>query len=420
MARPIQAGSGSVAVLQLHHREAFEKTVGRAVVAGTLAGVAHLASVVTGFATPLSYLAMALVVAMCARGDRTDRILLTTLGFVLPAIPWALSLTPSWTVGLSAAIGGALLVRSRQNERGEEGQIGEHRPGVMHYGLGALACAVLALCGLQVAEIFAQRLRDSGAPSLLQMGVGGAILGLFVGLSSISAHLGLQPDPVEARCEELIPQLSGDFQSLAIRALSLYRQCGESLAKLPREPAREELARTLSQMTREAVELAADWTGVEAQLHERAHEELKQEIGELTQSAAATKDLISRKQLELAAASLREELEKLASLSLRRERIVAKLRAEVALLDRARVALIGLRSGHVQAKAAELSALARKFRALSSVQLDEANLAEETAISAELSQLEAMQAAGAIEAVSSPEPSALEPEGRASGERQKV
>lgn len=393
MASAIRMQSGNVAVLQLHHREAFETNVGRAVVAGGVAGVAHLASGIVGLVLPLTYLVIAFVLALLARGDRTDRILLTILGFALPALPWVLGLSPAWTVGTSAAIGGALLVRSRQNERGEEGQIGEHRPGLLHYGLGALTCAVLAVCGLQIAEIFALRLRDAEAPQLLQMGTGGAILGLFVGLSSIAAHLGLQPDPVEARCEALIPELSGDFQVLASRALALYRQCGESLAKLPREPAREELARTLSQMTIDAVELAADWAGVESQLQERAQGELQTEIAELTGAAKRTRDPIARKQLELAAASLLEEQEKLESLATRRERIVAKLRAEVALLERARVALIGVRSGHVQAKAAELSAIARKFRALSSVQLEEGRLAEESATGAELAQLETQIAA---------------------------
>jgi len=65
--------------------------------------------------------------------------------------------------------------------------------------------------------------------------------------------LALRPDPVEARCEEVIPRLTGDLKTLASRALTLYQQCGKSLQELPREPAREEMARTLSRMTREAV-----------------------------------------------------------------------------------------------------------------------------------------------------------------------
>jgi len=67
------------------------------------------------------------------------------------------------------------------------------------------------------------------------------------------------------------------------------------------------------------------------------------------------------------------------------ERILARLRAEVALLERARVALLSLRSGQAQLKAAELSALARRFRALSSVQWEEGQSLDAVATQAALS-----------------------------------
>jgi hypothetical protein len=53
------------------------------------------------------------------------------------------------------------------------------------------------------------------------------------------------------------------------------------------------------------------------------------------------------------------------------------------------VALIGMRSGHTQIKAAELSALSRKFNALAGAQADEARLAHEVATGAELASQEA-------------------------------
>jgi hypothetical protein len=222
----------------------------------------------------------------------------------------------------------------------------------------------------------------------LEAGAVGAVVGLFVGLSSVAAHLALASDPVEARCEELLPQLSGDFHTLAQRALTIYRQCGLSLAQLPREPAREELARTLSRMTQDAVELASEWAGVEAQLEERAQTELQTEREELLRAAKASTDGVARRQLESAAASLSEEMERLGELKQRRERILARLRAQVAQLDRARVALLSLRSGHAQMKAAELSALARRFRALATSQLEEGQVMDAVAAQATLAQTE--------------------------------
>lgn len=374
-------------ILQLHHRESFERTVTRALAAGAGAGLVRLASTAVGLPVPLAWLASAATVIASARGDKWDRLLLSGLGVVLTALPYALGMAPAWEMGLSAAITGALLVRAHLNERGTEGQVGERRPTLPNMLLGAALCAGLTLGGVEIARILAARLAQLSTPLLLSAGLAGATVGLFIGLSAISAHLALSADPVEARCEELLPRLSGDFRTLCERALTLYRQCGQSLAQLPREPAREELARTLARMTRDAVELAADWAGVEAQMEEHAQAELLSERDELQRAARASTDAVARRQLELAAASLSEELERLGELKLRRERIVAKLRAEVAQLDRARVALLSLRSGHAQLKAAELSALARRFRALSTSQLEESQAMDAVATQAVLAQI---------------------------------
>jgi hypothetical protein len=378
----------SATVLQLHHRETFERNVTRALAAGAGAGLLHLATLKIGLPLPLAYLAMACTVLAVARGDRWDRILLSILGVVLPAIPYSLGMAPAWTAGLSAGAAGALLVRAHLNERGEEGQLGERRPTLINYLLGAGLCAGLTLSGVEVARILSARLTELATPVLLGAGLAGSVVGLFVGLSSVAAHLALASDPVEARCEELLPQLSGDFHTLAERALTTYRQCGQSLAQLPREPAREELARTLSKMTRDAVELASEWAGVEAQLEERAQTELQTEREDLLRAAKASTDVVARKQLESAAASLGEEIERLGELKQRRERILARLRAQVAQLDRARVALLSLRSGHAQMKAAELTALTRRFRALSTSQLEEGQAMDAVAAQATLAQTE--------------------------------
>lgn len=380
----IRGESMNATLLQLHHREAFEQTVTRALTAGAGAGVLHLAMTRLGVPLPLVWMVPAAVVLGCARGDKWDRGLLGGLGVLLTALPYALGMAPGWTVAFSAAAAGALLVRSRLSDRGEDGQVADARPTLFHFGLGAALCAGLTLGGLEVARVFAARLADLATPALLGAGAVGGILGLFVGLSSVAAHLALSADPVEARVEALLPQLSGDFHALTERALRLYRQCGQSLALLPREPAREELARTLGRMTRDAAELASEWAGVEAQLEERAQAELQAEREDLERSARACTDPVARRQLEVAAASLAEEVERLGSLKHRRERILARLRAEVAQLERARVALLSLRSGQAQLKAAELSALARRFRALSSVPWEEGQAMDAMASQASL------------------------------------
>lgn len=390
----------SSTVLQLHQREVFERNVTRAIAFGAGAGILHLALQRVGAqVVPFMYLAMVATCLSMVRGDRFDKLLLAGLSFALPAVAFMLDVSTPWKVGLGGALAGALMVRAHQCERGGDNQVGGERPGTVNHLIGAALAAAMALGGMQVAQVFGARLTELQTPTPIVSAVIGATLTLFLALPSIAAHLALRPDPVEARCEELIPRLSGEFQTLSTRALTLYRQCGESLAQLPREPAREELAKTLGRMTRGAVELASDWAGVEAQLEDHAQKNLQNEVDELEKSAKASTDLIARRQLEGAAASLREEVQRLEELKSRRERILARLKAEVALLERARVSLISVRSGHTQLKAAELSAMARKFAALSTLQSDEAKLADAVAANAVLSHDEAAKATAKVTSV---------------------
>lgn len=415
--------SSSAAVVQLHHRETFERNVTRALVAG--AGAGALAFLTTRLVTVsgaplLTFLALVATSLACVRGEKLDRLVLAALSVFLPALPWLFGLSAGWTVALAGAAAGVLMVKSRLAEKGTEGSVGADRPGAVHYGLAAGATAGLAVAGSAVADVLNAQLSAFQTPTLLNFVARGAVVALFAGLGGLAAHVALKADPVEARGEELLPLLQGEFHDQVRRALTLYRQAGEQLAALPREPAREELARTLQRLTREAFDLAGEWAGVEAQLHDSAHADLEQEVAGLKKSAAASRDAVARRQLELAAASLTEELERLQELKLKRERIVAKLKSQVALLERARVSLIGMRSSHASIRAAEMSAVSRKLNALALSQADEAKLAHEVATSAELSAVEAQAAEarlraqlGAGPAVAGPEAPAPVSEGEA-------
>jgi hypothetical protein len=284
------------------------------------------------------------------------------------------------------------MVKSRLAERGEEGSVGTDRPGALHYVGTAAATGGLAVAGMEVAKILSSRLTDLQTPALINFAVSGVVVALFAGIGSLASHIALKSDPVEAKIEELLPTLSGEFEQQVVRALNLYRQAGAQLAALPRDPAREELARTLQKLTRDAAELAGEWAGVEAQVQENAHAELQKEIEELTKSARAARDSVARQQLENAAASLKEELGRLGEMRLKRERVLARLKSQVALLERARVALIGMRSTHATVRAAEMAAVSRKLNALALAQGDEAKLGHEVATAADLNSLETQKA----------------------------
>lgn len=378
------------AVIQVHRREAFEANVCRALLAGVVAGLVELLvervfagagrwpAGTTGLLL-LAHLSIVAATVACIRGDRLDQILLWFLGATLPSLPWILGMSSHWALGTGAATAGALMVRAHLCDRGEGRQLADRRPGTANYFLSAALCAFFALAGVEIAHVLGMRLAQFDAPRVLVVLLSGMIIAFFAALSSIGAHLALRPDPVEARCEQVLALASGELRAMLARALDLYRQCGRSLALLPLQAAREDLAKTLAAATRDTAELAHDWAGVEAQLDEGAERELASEASDLGARALSSSDPIVRRQLSSASQSLREETARMGELKLRRERGMARIRSQLALLQRARIALIALRTGQAQIKAAELEGLSRRLIALSALQSDEGLTADEVA-----------------------------------------
>lgn len=383
--------SSTAAVLQLQQRETFEQNLTRVLIAGAGAGALAWAMGRLVLPVPLVALALAATALAHVRGARLERLVLGLGGLLLTVVPWALGMSRWWTIAFSGAAVGVVMVKARLMEKGAEGSVGAERPGRIHFVVTAALTAGLAMVGTEVAQVLTTRLQDFSAPMLLRALAGGTVVALFAGLGSITSHLALKADPVEARGEEVLMQVAEPFASLVRRGLGLYRQCGQALGALPRDSAREELARTVQQLSRDSFELAAEWAGVEATFHESTERELAREVAELKAAAGTTKDGVAKRQLEQAAESLTEELSKLDDVKTKRERVIAKLKSQLALLERARVSLLGMRSSHASIRAAEMASVARKLSALATAQADEAAVAHEVATATELTALDLQQ-----------------------------
>ncbi|MGA9524912.1 MAG: hypothetical protein WBV82_25860 [Myxococcaceae bacterium] len=363
--------------IRLHDRAAFEGGATRAIAAGAVAGACHALALRLVPEVPLAWVAFVAIALSAARGDRTDRTLLSIGSLVLPSVPWLLRLeNEGWTVALSAAAAGLVMVRGRLCERGEAGLVGAYRPGGAHWLAAAVTTGASGFIGTQVVDVLTTRLVEQ-VPILLVAIGSGAVLALFAVLGTLAAHVALYPDPVEARCQALLWGSSGACRELGSRALALYRECGAELAKLPKGSAHVELARTLSEVTVSIAELASEWSSVDASVGLGGPDALEAEIASLELDAHNSRDAQAKHHLETAAASLREELGHFEQHALHRERILSRLRLELTTLERARGALAGLRSGHAQLRATELAALARSFDELARHQRDEAQIAEE-------------------------------------------
>lgn len=348
----------------LENRDTLERNLGRALGFGALAGGLHL--LLRG--VPLGCLAVMGAVFGCVWGATWDRRLLTALALLGSGLSYLLGLEGAWPLAVAGAVGGALMVRAHLCDVSSAPTRADHAV-ALRYSLGVFSGAALAVAGGVIAKTLGDALLATQAPGLLASAFSGAVMALFVALASIAAHLTFGGGTTRT----LPAGVEGELYELASRALRLHAQCGELVRRVPTDPARDELARALDSLTDDGLELASEWSSLETLRGELRAARLPQQVEALARDAAATSDAVTRTQLLTAAQTLGEQLIQLDALELRRERVLAKLRANVALLESARLSLSALTSSRAQLRVAELSVLARRLQTLVSHQVDEAD-----------------------------------------------
>lgn len=379
-----------ISSVQMQQRQSFERNVSWALSAGALAGLS--AAAVSGSRLGGFFLwAVASGTLFCfAAGERFDRWVMRALAVVLPGMALLL---PGVTGDVACgAVAGGLLVASSVAGRGTEGRLGMLRPGAQAYVMGAVAGAVLLVVGARAANILSLSFRNAGMNWVLATIAAGVVAALFLAFAALPAHVMVEADPVEAKAQALQFELSAELGALCDRMLGAYRRCGELLRQLPRDHARAELASVTERAVSDALDLAREWQQVEVQLEASSEADLNAQLKSLRTDAAAATDALARRQLLHAADSLAEEVQRLDGLSARRERVMARLKATGAELDRTRLSLLSLRSARTQTKATELSALSRKLKSLASLESTRGALESAVATSAELAHAEVADA----------------------------
>ncbi|GHG89604.1 hypothetical protein [Comamonas sp. JC664] len=340
--------------LQFFHREEFEsrtlRALGGAACVGLVAGAAQRLHVDLG----PGYLAVAAAALACAKPTGVHPLTLRLALAVVPALPYFFEAPEPVPQSIGGALAAALV--------GWVGLGREHPGKPAAVAVSAAAAGVLVPLGLYVQQVLEARLL--GSTGMLSALVSFLVVGLFWGIGTLPANVTVELDAVEARGRRLEDGLQGESRDLSARALSLYRQCKASVMKLPASPGRSELLGVVEKLAGECFSLAEAHHGLAAQLGSVVANDVDAQVRELRQRAAATQDAVARRQLELAASSLGEELNHLDVLARRSERLLAQLHAQVALLERARVSFIGVQGSELGAKGAQAADLARKLKQL--------------------------------------------------------
>lgn len=211
-------------------------------------------------------------------------------------------------------------------------------------GLGALGAATAAMVG----KAFGMTGLLSFLPNGIEALVGGAASGLVFGVSSIGRNLQRLEAPVENELTELAGE--GELGLLLGRAAGAYREAIEALGTdAPQaRAAADDLVKRMASFGRR-------WREVENDVARCQPDELRGRLDSVEQKLLATGDAVVRVELERAREALAAQLSYLDEIAKGRDRAVARLTHQVAMLERLRLAAVRHRSVDAARLGAELA-----------------------------------------------------------------
>ena len=217
----------------------------------------------------------------------------------------------------------------------------------------------------------------AGLPVPVAFAVRAALMGFFAGLAAAALHVAGAVDPVEALYRRTAPGLSGELARLAHGAFDLYQRAREALASSPQSAARQHVGRSLEAVTARVLDLAGRWHALDVEVGDGAERGVAQRVAEVQKLRLATGDPSARTQLQAAERALNDELAQIRRIRAGRERVLARLHADLATLERTRFSLLALRCTDAHLAASELSQLSEDLGALGAEMDGEARAVDE-------------------------------------------
>ncbi|MEM7677915.1 MAG: hypothetical protein AAF449_18105 [Myxococcota bacterium] len=329
--------------------EAFHHTVARATLGGTGGALtAHLGAVMAGTSlieAPILFTVAVAAGALSMVAARDGRWLQALAGCGLGIVGVVLLLLAMPWPALGAALLGlsAVPVLAPRASRSTQART-------------AVLATIFATTGLFVGHVLLGWNPFEGwLPSPFMSAAAGGAAGLFFGLASAPKHLAPARDPVERALLTALSVKDGEIQTILQRALQIYRALQAELAARDDDPMASRLTERSGEAIMRILHIADQCRRVDADLASTPPAQLDDRIGELELKIDSVRDPAAQQTYRDALASLHEQKEAIDRIGLGRERIVARLHANVAILEKLRFSLIHLRNAQAERTGGEAS-----------------------------------------------------------------
>lgn len=346
---------------ELQDAPAFHSTVLRAVGGAAAAGLAlDLVSRAAGYLHPsmVGLVTASLVGALALVGSDRGRGLGRTLG---AALGGGLGLLGAFLVLLTAEWPwiGALLAGAAAAPVLARGESAKKMAAT-----GAFAGA-MTLAGLYVLRVLATRgILGPVMPGPLASAAVGAAAGLFIGLGALPRHFGSREDAVEVAFGRAVGGAEGEIREILERASQIYGAIRSDLSG-KKGPTEKRLGRQVSDLSLRILHISEQCQKIQRDLGGAERGELERRITELTAKAGAAQDQAAKRTLLAAVESLDGQRRAVDAIGRGLERVVARLHANVAMLEKVRFSLVHARSADAERFGGESSPLAETIDELS-------------------------------------------------------
>lgn len=231
--------------------------------------------------------------------------------------------------------------------------------------LTGITAGILGYSGLYAAQVILQAgwLAPLVPEPVAAIGAG-AMAGLFIGLATAPKYLLPEPNSVETAFERALQRRDGEVHELLSRALDVYRSVSAEVNLRRQVTSIEQLSSKVSDHVLRILYIAEHCRRVEDELSVEAVTQLEDRIAELQQRIDLSKDTAARDTYQYALSSLEEQLKATHRLQDSRERVIARLHVNVALLEKLRLNFLQLGTANAERYGVETSNVYDELEAL--------------------------------------------------------